>query len=653
MQRPSRFLERTSSMAREKRGLDASEIEERSPEAKKQKVPALASVIVEALKLDSLQKLCSSLEPILRRVVSEEVERALAKLGPTRLGGRSSPKRIEAPDGRNLQLHFKSRLSLPLYTGGKVEGEQGAAIHVVLVDGNTGIVVTSGPESSAKLDIVVLEGDFNNEDGDDWTQEDFESQVVKEREGKRPLLTGDLQISLKEGVGTLGELTFTDNSSWIRSRKFRLGLKVASGFCEGIRVREAKTDAFTVKDHRGELYKKHYPPALNDEVWRLEKIGKDGSFHKRLNKAGVYFVEDFLRLVVRDAPRLRNILGSGMSTKMWEILVEHAKTCVLSGKLYVYYSDGTRSVGVVFNNVYELRGLIAGGQYCSAETLSDSQKVYVDTLVKKAYDNWMHVIEYDGRELVNSKHSKKMSLSQSEVQGPSDYNLSGQQVSVPHLPVPVPQMQASVDSDLAFVGGTVSSGYNVNSAIRYPIHSQHLPSNSQIQFESTSSASQNQLIGSSRQTQITRNNNMVGLALGPPQSASLEYQSMDPSVLPSNFNSYDDWSHHHDNGGVDDLFTEEEIRMRSHEMLENEDMQHLLHMFNMGGVSVNPSEDGYLYPSSYIPSQSPNYGFDEDRSRSSGKAVVGWLKLKAALRWGIFIRKKAAERRAQLVELDD
>ena len=143
-------------------------------------------------------------------------------------------------------------MSLPLFTAGKVEGEQGAAIHIVLIDGNTGRVVTSGPESSVKLDVIVLEGDFNNEDDDNWTREEFESHVVKEREGKRPLLTGDLQVTLKEGVGTLGELTFTDNSSWIRSRKFRLGLKVASGCCEGIRVREAKTDAFTVKDHRGE-----------------------------------------------------------------------------------------------------------------------------------------------------------------------------------------------------------------------------------------------------------------------------------------------------------------------------------------------------------------------------------------------------------------
>lgn len=55
------------------------------------------------------------------------------------------------------------------------------------------------------------------------------------------------------------------------------------------------------------VYKKHYPPALNDDVWRLEKIGKDGSFHKRLNNANIYTVEDFLRLVVRDAQKLRSV----------------------------------------------------------------------------------------------------------------------------------------------------------------------------------------------------------------------------------------------------------------------------------------------------------------------------------------------------------
>ena len=64
-----------------------------------------------------------------------------------------------------------------------------------------------------------------------------------------------------------------------------------------------------------------------------------------------------------------------MSNRMWDALMEHAKTCVLSGKLYVYYSDDARNVGVAFNNIYELSGLIAGDQFCSADTLSDSQKV--------------------------------------------------------------------------------------------------------------------------------------------------------------------------------------------------------------------------------------------------------------------------------------
>ncbi|KAK7246588.1 hypothetical protein RIF29_41457 [Crotalaria pallida] len=618
-----------------KRYLDSGSGEEDQPERKR---PALASVIVEALKVDSLQKLCSSLEPILRRVVSEEVERALAKLGPATLGGRSSPKRIEGSDGSNLQLQFKSRLSLPLFTGGKVEGDQGTAIHIVLIDANTGHVVTSGPESCLKLDVIVLEGDFNNEDDDSWSEEEFESHIVKEREGKRPLLTGDLQVTLKEGVGTLGELTFTDNSSWIRSRKFRLGLKVASGCCEGMRIREAKTEAFTVKDHRGELYKKHYPPALSDEVWRLEKIGKDGSFHKRLNKAGIRTVEDVLRLVVKDPQRLRNILGSGMSNKMWDVLVEHAKTCVLGGKLYVYYPDDARNVGVVFNNIYELSGLIANDQYYSADSLSDSQKVYVDTLVKKAYDNWMHVIEYDGKSLLNYNQNKTLGSSRSQAPtGSHDYsnlNSLDQHISIPSLPGPVPTGQSSMDP------GVNVGGYHDGVTTRFSLQPQNANLNSSIQFDTAMFPLQNQLTSASHQAQFPRNEN--GLTLGPSQSATPGFQTVGVSNPTYR--------------GFEDFFPEEEIRVRSHEMLENEDMQHLLRIFNMGGqahTSFNAHEDGYPYSSAYMPMTPLSYNFDEERNRSSGKAVVGWLKLKAALRWGIFIRKKAAERRAQLVELDD
>lgn len=69
------------------------------------------------------------------------------------------------------------------------------------------------------------------------------------------------------------------------------------------------------------------------------------------------------------------VLGSGMSNRMWENTVEHAKTCVLGGKLYVYYTDESQTKGVVFNHIYELRGLIADGQFYSLESLTHSQKV--------------------------------------------------------------------------------------------------------------------------------------------------------------------------------------------------------------------------------------------------------------------------------------
>ncbi|VVB17308.1 unnamed protein product [Arabis nemorensis] len=361
------------------------------PESKRRKLPALASVIVEAVKVDSLQRLCSSLEPLFRRIVSEEVERALSRLGNSNSTSRSEPKEIQGVDGRSLQIRFRTRMPPHLFTGGKVEGEQGSAIHVVLIDANTGNVVEAGEESKTKLNIVVLDGDFNDEDHVDWTREHFESFEVKEREGKRPILTGDRHVILKEGVGTLGELTFTDNSSWIRSRKFRLGVKAASGF----HIREAKTEPFAVKDHRGELYKKHYPPALHDEVWRLDRIAKDGALHKKLLKSNIRTVEDFLRILVKDPQKLRSLLGSGMSNRMWENTVEHAKTCVLGGKLYVYYTDLTHNTGVVFNHIYEFRGLIANGHFLSLESLNHDQKISADILVKTAYENWHKVVEYD------------------------------------------------------------------------------------------------------------------------------------------------------------------------------------------------------------------------------------------------------------------
>jgi len=66
-----------------------------------------------------------------------------------------------------------------------------------------------------------------------------------------------------------------------------------------------------------------------------------------------------------------------MSNRMWESLIEHAKTCVLSGNHYIYYSSDARSVGAIFNNIYEFTGLIADDQFISAENLTENQRVSV------------------------------------------------------------------------------------------------------------------------------------------------------------------------------------------------------------------------------------------------------------------------------------
>uniref|UniRef100_A0A2P2JD11 Calmodulin-binding protein 60 E n=2 Tax=Rhizophora mucronata TaxID=61149 RepID=A0A2P2JD11_RHIMU len=605
-----------SRKAAEKRGYEQGVDEEENdyvPESKKVKLRGLASVIMEALKVDSLQRFCSSLEPLFRRIVREEVERALSGLGHAKLAARNSPPQIQGPQGKHLQLHFRTRMPPQLFTDGKVDGEQGATIHVVLIDASTGSVVQSGPESAAKLSIVVLEGDFNGEDDEDWTTEHFENHEVKEREGKRPLLTGDLQVILKEGVGTLGDLTFTDNSSWIRSRKFRLGVKMAPGCCEGIRVREAKTEAFVVKDHRGELYKKHYPPAPHDEVWRLDRIAKDGALHKKLLKAEIITVEDFLRLFVRDPQRLRNILGSGISNRMWENTVEHAKTCVLGEKLYVYYPAGTHGTGVTLNHSYELRGLITDGQFVPLESLTHNQKISVDSLVKQAYDNLHQVKEYDGKVLNSLANDGKRTAAAPIISNAyeTNHHIGSTQNRPPYLSSePSQQCQAANDQP------------SVAQLIEFPF------------------------VRSDQNAAMTLHNPKASLS-GGIDCTTIGTSGLENSHFPG------DWSRPRSGQGLEEFFTEE-IRLTSSEMLESDNIQRLLQTFSVG-VGVGMSPDGFGHPDegSYSYSIQPfEPHMDRAHCKGSGKAVVGWLKLKAALQWGILRRKKAAEGRAQLVELD-
>ncbi|XP_059640854.1 calmodulin-binding protein 60 A [Cornus florida] len=369
-------------------------VEGNGAEDNRRKVPKFCNVVREVIKLRKVQDFMEPvLEPLIRKVVKEEVELALRKYLTSMKW--NCGKEIQPSELRSLQLQFLHNLSLPVFTGTRIEGEDCTSLKVALFDAVSKQIVDSGPESLARVEIVVLEGDFDGEEGNNWTHEEFRNNIVREREGKKPLLTGDAFLNLKEGVGLVGEISFTDNSSWTRSRKFRLGARVVDN-CDGVRVREAKTESFIVRDHRGELYKKHHPPSLFDEVWRLEKIGKEGAFHKRLSRERVTTVKDFLTLLYLDPTRLRNILGTGMSAKMWEVTVDHARTCTLDKKLYLYCPPGFQpKTGVVFNIVGQVMGLLSECECVPVDKLSETKKADAHNMVISAFKNWEEVVSFE------------------------------------------------------------------------------------------------------------------------------------------------------------------------------------------------------------------------------------------------------------------
>ncbi|XVF53884.1 hypothetical protein PTKIN_Ptkin05aG0135600 [Pterospermum kingtungense] len=375
-----------------KRLLSESFSDPDEPDEKRMKPkPSFASVIGQAVMVNCL---CTALEPVVRRVVNEEVDRSIQHR--LRSFSRSPSLRIQAREpcpSSTLQLVFPKGLSLPIFTGSKIMDEDSNQLKVFLVNTSGDQMVPAFQPNPIKVDIVVLDGDFPPGDGNNWTSEEFDRNIVRERRGKRPLLTGELAVTVRDGVGSIGDIEFTDNSSWIRSRKFRIGAKVAQGSSQGVRFREAITQAFVVKDHRGELYKKHYPPMLEDEVWRLEKIGKDGVFHKRLASTGVNTVQDFLKMSVVDQAKLRTILGHGMSERIWDVTIKHARTCVMGNKHYVFRGS---NYTIFLNPICQLIKAEINGSIYPTHNLSNINREYLKNLVRQAYVKWSSLEETEG-----------------------------------------------------------------------------------------------------------------------------------------------------------------------------------------------------------------------------------------------------------------
>ncbi|KAF0920260.1 hypothetical protein E2562_034109 [Oryza meyeriana var. granulata] len=332
------------------------------------RLPSFSTVIREAVMVKQVQTLFVAMEPLFRRVVQEELQAGLVR--SPRYIERSSPETLPA-EPPMWKLAFRYKPQLPIFTGSKIEDVNGNPLEIILVDVETDAPVTL--PQPLRIEVVPVLGDFPPEDREHWTAEEFQQRgIVKERSGKRPLLTGDVSLTMRDGSVAVNELQFTDNSSWVRCRRFRIGVRVVLGSYDGPRIGEAMTEAFVVRDHRGELYRKHYPPVLGDDVWRLEKIGKEGAFHRKLTQNNVRNVQEFLRLLTVKPDELRAIMGDGMTDRMWEVTTNHAKTCVPGDKVYVY---STQQGTIYVNSIFQLVKVELAGVEYQLHQLNRIQKV--------------------------------------------------------------------------------------------------------------------------------------------------------------------------------------------------------------------------------------------------------------------------------------
>ncbi|XP_049396894.1 calmodulin-binding protein 60 A-like isoform X1 [Solanum stenotomum] len=327
-----------------------------------------------------------TLEKLIRNVVKHELELAEKKFIFTK---GNPEKDIQAPKPRILKLMFRSEVSVPVLTGKEIKGEGGNAIELVLVDDNTGEIVESGPEASAKVEIVVLRGEFGDDDGGNWTVDEFNSNVVREREGKKPLLAETVHVRLNKGIGSVDKIKFSHSKFYMKMGMFRLGARIVDTF-NSIQVKEARTESFTVKDGRQQYHEKHDPPFLSDKVYRLKNIGRCSM--KRLGNENVHTVEHFLILLLKDRERLKCVLN--LKPKMLEETISHARRCITNERTYSY-NDLQEKEEVVFNIVGEVQGLILGGQYLPMHLLSESDKANAQRLLLSACENWDHVVPVD------------------------------------------------------------------------------------------------------------------------------------------------------------------------------------------------------------------------------------------------------------------
>ncbi|CAJ1868966.1 unnamed protein product [Sphenostylis stenocarpa] len=262
--------------------------------------------------------LIPSLADSFRKSLREELERQLV---PRPIS--NQPEMSGAC--RFLKLVFRNELPDTIHTFSKIKARDDTPLEVVLFDIESRSIVCDedDPLSSIKIEICVLNGEFGSDGSENWSNHEFNSKILRQRDNKGRLLKGDTVITLENGVAFIHNLSFTDNSCWIRTRQFRLGVTVVKSNLNGaINIREGISKPFIVKDSR---VNKKKDPSLNDKIWHLKHISKYGKIYKQLSKNGIDTVEDLLKEHETNPSSLQEKFGKIAKRKQEEIMKQAKK----------------------------------------------------------------------------------------------------------------------------------------------------------------------------------------------------------------------------------------------------------------------------------------------------------------------------------------
>uniref|UniRef100_A0ACD5XIY8 Uncharacterized protein n=1 Tax=Avena sativa TaxID=4498 RepID=A0ACD5XIY8_AVESA len=165
----------------------------------------------------------------------------------------SPSQRLQLSQSTRFRLVIENRLCTPIYKNETVETEDGGGhIKVTMYDGGNPIT-PDHPLASVKVDLVVIEGRFNDK-RDSWSKEEFEKSIITPREGMIRLVkngTFDLIGGSSDHQGAI----IMDNS---QKKEVKLGVMIAvhreervlEGISNPFKVQEGKTKSSKKKGEK-------------------------------------------------------------------------------------------------------------------------------------------------------------------------------------------------------------------------------------------------------------------------------------------------------------------------------------------------------------------------------------------------------------------